>query len=271
MKIAAILLILIIVGAGDIISSMAATIASSVSVVNQKQTGSTTCTMTITPTCSVTVTFPASFSTAPKMITQVMNSGTGVTRALPSGNLVFESDAGTSWVGGMPAAKTELYGNTLHEASADASFQTGMSFSVNCITPSTSATAILRPEYSIDQGASWHELSTNPGFLDMDISGNGLACNFGGQFPFTVGPFGTQTNSTTTATAFRVVGKNGNGVADVPKFNNIELTYYVTFQLIATSRYSSVTATSFMATCDVVLQQSVSNFVCMMNWQGEIA
>jgi hypothetical protein len=185
------------------------------------------------PVCSITVTFSPAFLATPKFASAQI---TGChfpechfeTENFPMAGLTFQSDNGETWTN-MPAATTEIYGNSNHEVSTSTvDADIAAVFSVNCITGSASATATLRPQFSIDSGASWTELSQNPGGLDILVDSSD--CSFATSPAFSTNVAGINAVAVgKSAIIFRVVGFNGNGVGDVPVFNNLQLTFFSQF------------------------------------------
>src|SRR5881296_44128 len=195
MNLKALFLVLIIALAADAITGFSSTLAQSPAIAgcnnpsSLEQCGTTSCTLSASGSppyfCSVTVNFSPAFATVPSYVSAQWNGcQNGICHyeefeSTPIASLAVQSDNGETWLN-MPAAKTELYGTTNHETSMlIANGVNAAYFTVDCLVASTSATAVLRPEYSNDGGFSWHELAFNTGFLDMDVSGNGLCANFG--------------------------------------------------------------------------------------------
>lgn len=187
--------------------------------------------------CSITVNFSPPFATVPKFTTATW---TGIQQPqghyesgfIPVASMVFESDAGNTWTN-MPAAKTELYGPAM-PPNRETAFQLtpgvgAAVFSVLCSAASASVNATLRPEYSIDGGnlgGTWHELAGIHGNLDIGV-GSGSLCAFTPPATVLFTTMGGIAPAIFNQGAlFRVVGISGNGVGDVPAFNNLELTFY---------------------------------------------
>ena len=197
------------------------------------QCGTTSCTLSTTSVpyfCSVTVNFSPPFLKAPKFTSAMWNGcQTGVCHfetftAIPIASLTIQSDNGETWAS-MPVASTEIYGTTNHETSilmpegVDSAY-----FNVLCIQGSTSATAKLRPEYSIDGGNTWTELAVVSGFLDASVDASDCSFTTNGVEAITVGPSGIPSNLLASMTTqFRVVGFNGSGLGDTVIFNNIQI------------------------------------------------
>jgi hypothetical protein len=248
--------------------------ARSPSPVTAKESGSKTCQFVFTsgPTCTITVTFPAKFKGTPTVSVLItsLSGGSTTTQPLPSGNIVLQSDNGEVWAN-MPAATTEVYGTNNHEMSEDVTGQTEMTFSATCQVASSSATAVLRPQYSIDGGGSWHELSFSTTFLDINI--NNCPDSFSGNPAESVGPWGIQANvSSVIPTIFRIVGINGGGAGDNPEFSNLELIMYSIFNVQVT--VSSVTVTDGTSATVIFTEnqrQASSLLNCNFQWTAELA
>lgn len=123
---------------------------------------------------------------------------------------------GITW-SNMPFALTELYG--LSDMRLDWNFLLNpwssgplTTFCVNIDSPSNTAGAILKPQYSSDL-ITWNDFSP---VISVNINtGAGKTCSSANlTFP--------PTNSYT----LRVVGVGGGGVGDSPSFGNIELSIY---------------------------------------------
>ena len=197
------------------------------------QCGTASCTLSpafIPPyLCTTTVNFNPVFDHTPKFMSAMWNgcqSGAchfETFTPIPIASLTMQSDNGETWAS-MPVASTEIYGTTNHESSI--LMPTGVDsayFNVLCIQGSTSATAKLRPEYSID-GSTWHELAVVNGLLDASVDASDCSFTSSGVEAITVGPSGIPTSLLTGMTVqFRVVGFNGGGLGDTVIFNNIQI------------------------------------------------
>jgi hypothetical protein len=191
------------------------------------QCGTGSCTPTnAVPSCSFLVTFNPPFKTVPSFVSAQYTGCHNPqchfeSQSFPAGTVVFQSDNGETW-NNMPVAKTEIYGNTNHEATMAGSDNTrSASFGVNCITGSSSATAILRPEYSNNGGTSWNELASISGTLDILVDASD--CSFAASPAFVTNIAGIAVGAIGQPVLLRVVGINGGGVGDNVVFNNISL------------------------------------------------
>jgi hypothetical protein len=230
------LLIVLLIIFGDIITGASSIRAPTVAIggcnspSSLEQCGTSSCTPTGSPviSCAVTITFSPAFAATPNF------AGATYTGCNPSchdetspsaqGSLVFQSDNGETWAN-MPVAKTEIYGTTNHEmATFTSSTANTAAFSASCITGSASATAVLRPEYSLDVGTTWHELAQNTGGLDILVDASD--CSFATTPAFVTGPAGIASAVQGSTVFYRVVGINGNGAGDNVVFNNIEIVFY---------------------------------------------
>jgi hypothetical protein len=202
-----------------------------------EQCGTGSCIPSGTPVleCNIVVTFSPAFAAVPKYASaQLAGCHTpechNEVQSIPSGTLVFQSDNGETWAN-MPIASTEIYGNTNHEVGIlTTPVMNTAQFMVGCLTGSASATATLRPQYSIDGGGTWNELSQNPGGLDILVDASD--CSFSASPAFVVGPVGIAAGAVGTSIITRVVGFNGNGVGDNVVFNNVELVFFSQFSEI---------------------------------------
>jgi len=242
----ALFLILIIALAADAITGFSSTVAQSPAIIgcnnppSLEQCGTASCTPTTgiaAPyVCGITVTFNPTFAAVPKFVSaQIQGCHSPECHpesgSLPLGSISFQSDNGETWTN-MPVAKTEIYGTINHETTIQMTrSMTDVEFIASCLTGSASATARLRPEYSIDSGATWHELANNAGFLDVAVDAN--TCGFALP-PFSMGPtsMAVAIAGQGLAPLLRVVGINGNGVGDVPVFNNIQLVFFGVFSQV---------------------------------------
>jgi hypothetical protein len=128
----------------------------------------------------------------------------------------------------MPAAVTELFSdlnreNQVVSQSDKGQASTSSTFTVDCITGSSGATAFLQAQWSIDD-VTWNDLANTPGQGNVLID-NAVDCPASG----TIISASNILVSTSFPVAgskvfFRVVGGNGGGVADVPAFAWISLT-----------------------------------------------
>jgi len=229
-----IIILLAIAVLADAVTGMAATVSTSTAIAgcnnpsSLEQCGSGSCQPTASPviSCSVTVTFSPAFISIPKFAsaeyTGCNPSCHTETSPSPQGSVIFQSDNGEIWPN-MPLAKTEIYGNTNHESIFFTTLSSNTAvFSANCLVGSASATAVLRPEYSLDGGSTWIELAQNTGSLDLNI-GNSI-CGFV-PGPEIVGPVGISSGAIGATIQLRIVGLNGNGVGDNITLNNIQLTF----------------------------------------------
>jgi hypothetical protein len=240
MKPFTVILLVIIILSGDFMAGIVSSHAPTVAIAgcnnpsSLEQCGTASCTPVGVPfnNCSITVTFSPSFLTIPKFASAQMAGCHSPechfeTQAFPLGSLTFQSDNGETWIN-MPVAKTELYGNTNHQvAILTTASMVEAEFSVGCLTGSSSATALLRPEFSTDGGGTWTELSQNAGGLDILVDASD--CSFSASPAFAIGPAGINSGASGQSIILRVVGVNGGGVGDSPVFNNVELTFFAQF------------------------------------------
>ncbi|HYT46598.1 MAG TPA: hypothetical protein VEP90_30000 [Methylomirabilota bacterium] len=196
------------------------------------QCGKTTCTLSQSGPpyfCSVTVNFNPVFASTPSYVSaQWAGCSTASCHfetftPIPIASLTIQSDNGETWAS-MPVASTEIYGTTNHETSIIMPAGVASAyFNVLCIQGSTSATAKLRPQYSVDGGNTWNELAVVSGFLDASVDASDCSFTASGVEAITVGPSGISPSLQNMATQFRVVGFNGNGLGDTVIFNNIQI------------------------------------------------
>ena len=119
---------------------------------------------------------------------------------------------GQVWTG-MPAAVTEIFGdNGQHWKAVDWTGVDNVAFAVNCITGSTSATAILQLQYSIDNGGTWNNIASSINIQAANCPNGGATG--GSPTAYVSVPANAQVNGV----ILRIVGQNGNGVGDNPAF-----------------------------------------------------
>jgi hypothetical protein len=230
------LILLFLIILGDIISGaigIASPVTTAIAGCNNppslEQCGTSSCFPTGSPNiqCSVTITFSPAFVTIPKFAS-AQYAGCNAschleTQQTPVGNVVLQSDNGETWIN-MPAAKTEIYGTTNHEVAFNTSPSPfGVAFGATCITGSASATAVLRPEYSLDGGSSWNELASTTTALDLHIDAS--TCGFAASPAFVTAPIQINSAVFGQSVIFRIVGLNGNGVGDNVVLNNLHLDF----------------------------------------------
>lgn len=194
--------------------------------------------------CNGTITFPSAFSSIPTkygistnclantaqtltgktadQVCQALGIQLGHANSLIfTSQMSFQSDNGETWTS-MPVAKTELYGTANHEVESWAVGATNGLFSVNCMTASVGASAVLRPEFADSASGRFFPVASIAGGLDISV--NSFICGGGpGQVLFVNGPVNATIATQPPPTLFRVVGVGGNGVGDNPVFNNIIL------------------------------------------------
>lgn len=233
MKIFQVIIVLMIALLADAVTGFGATVSQAD--IQQFEQGTDKCTITLPPpssTCTSAVTFPKPFASVPNHV-WVTWAGFNVASnhaetTVRIGELYFQSDAGETWAN-MPAAETEIYGNTNHETSLNAigasSALSSLSlvFFATCIQGSTSSNATLRPEYEDSIGGPWHELAATHTALDIGI-GSGLLCG-----PGLLGTISLNSAGSTLAGGFtageqmRIAGISGAGAGDTVILNNLYL------------------------------------------------
>jgi hypothetical protein len=147
------------------------------------------------------------------------------TTLLPAGGLSFISPGSAQTWNNMPIVKTPIFcqpgcpssgvGSSVANQFFDFSGITQVGFGVSCINNSVNASAIIRPEYSLDF-VNWFDLAQTPGSYDSNIS-------------FCGGPTLSTSTIATAARApvdLRIVGLNGGKTGDNPSFGNIYLEIY---------------------------------------------
>lgn len=134
----------------------------------------------------------------------------------------------------MPAAPTEVFGDTLGEHRLFLDFTNAATFriGVNCFAESTSASAYLKVQYSTNAGGTWADLDGTTG-QDFILGSN--APNGCGTSPWADGSNGVYTAvpalAQTSHTWLRVVGVNGGGAGDQPLFSQVWIEYTVNTSL----------------------------------------
>jgi hypothetical protein len=157
-------------------------------------------------------------------------------------------DTTTSWTGGMPVAKTELFGNSQHrflEGSNNLREVGALSFTVNVVTISSSITAILLLQWSTDQ-TTWNDLLG----VNVNIHTTGMKVSPPNNLPVSAYAGGGNLY-------FRIAGQNGAGVADIPQFSMLYLSLisnaFATTAMaspISNTQFTCVTLTGFNANND---------------------
>ncbi len=238
--------------------------------VSLKQSGTFTATWsTATMTVVIgTVTFSPAFTAKPS-ISITPRTFPNIKINSITGNIEFFT-ASTTWLN-MPAANTEIFGDTTGQHQFVVDLSTGVSaasMQVNCQTASTGASAVIRPEYSLD-AVNWFELAQFTGALDTGVGGQVACPNIQGNF-----------NQATLATAavgnqivfIRLVGIGGGGIGDNPIFASATLFLYSGFQVQGScTKNLDNTLTLFTWRCVVpspfgaLAPQSVT-----VDWQAEV-
>lgn len=120
--------------------------------------------------------------------------------------------AGLTWTG-MPAAVTEIFGDLgQHWKGADWTGVDSVAFAVNCIFGSTSLTAILQLQYSIDGGGTFNNIASS-------ISVQAAVCPNGGVTSGSPTAYvSVPANAQMNGIVVRVVGQFGGGAGDNPVF-----------------------------------------------------
>ena len=114
----------------------------------------------------------------------------------------------------MPAAQTELFGNTWGRRASDLTGLAEFRVTVNQGVAGV-AGAFLRAQYSTDGGGTWNNLESGGTGADLDVgAGTGLK----------VGAWGALDPTAIDDVQLRLVGQNGNGAAD-PSFRYIGIEF----------------------------------------------
>jgi len=180
---------------------------------------------------------------------------------------------GDTWPN-MPAAQTELFGdaNGDHWRTVDWTSASQVAFAVNCITGSSSATAILQLQWSTDSGASWNNIANSINIQAANCPNGSILA--GSPTSYASIPASAQTVNV----ALRVIGQNGNGLGDNPQFTTMyaitQYSYTVSFQ--ATASLSSFTATTITVVAGITVKQpsptginwKMSAWICIAGGSG---
>ena len=224
-----------------------------------------------------TVTFPSAF-TSPPRVTVTQRGTTNLQVQVPSATYTFFAvePVGITWPN-MPVATTEIFGDTgNHWISIDCSKCVGnggntISWEVNCQLGSNSATALLRPQYSLDGGATWNELAAVATLLDIHV--DNVSCPFviGANLVVVAQGLAVNAISGNANVLIRIVGINGGGVGDNPIFNIASLTVYTPVQLAPICGQNlTPTSASFSWRCLIVI--ALGSFApqsVIVEWQAD--
>jgi hypothetical protein len=169
----------------------------------------------------------------------------------------------------MPAAQTEIFGSSDHEVLINdiTTSTTTATLSVDCSVPSTSATAILIAQYSLDGS-----VFTNLGSPDALNIGAASPCGFGGSLNYLITQiFGVPTFPPLGQTIWlRVVGQNGNGVGDNPVFGQVLIQliapFSVSIPVVLASAFLTPNGFSILTN---VLSSSPVSTAYTVQWQAE--
>lgn len=223
------------------------------------QSGTATCTIPAVGInnfqCNAVTTFSPSYSTAP--YGQCILTGTTSFNNLGTSAITFlGTDPAKTWPN-MPPSPTELFGTTSHEVEMIPS-ALSWDFQADVVNPSTNATAVLRPQYSTDGGATWNDWSTAGG-ADISIATAGF---------HSTGLIGTTPNAPVgTLVRLRVEGLNGGGVGDVPSFTNIALVQ-IEFVRDLTVTRTAISATSISCNARTAVPLGAATVVNLAWWAG---
>ncbi len=252
-----------------------------VSLINQKLSGSDTCTILANGVACLKdeLYSPFVFTSAPTFFAVATgciggNCGTASSITVTSQVNIFDSGntlTGDTW-NAMPAAQTELFGNINgeHWRSVDWTGVTQVGFAVNCLTGSTSATAILQLQYSDDTGATWNNIAPSINIQATNCP-NGGVLN-GSPTAYVNIPTGLTLPATEI---LRVVGQNGGGALDNPQFTEIyvlqkSVTNVVVSVVAQVAQNGIVCGTT---KCRVTMIISVAQTVAVtanFKWQAEL-
>jgi hypothetical protein len=205
-----------------------------------------------------TVLYSPRFATAPSIVTGFKNtnfatasvSSTGYASAFfvtpNSTKCTLSVCAGSTFFlnnwDNQPAALTEIFGDTVsdHRLYLDLSSANTFRIGVNCESPTLTATAYFKIQYSIDSGTTWTDLdggTTQDYFVDN--SHNCTLCPWA-----TSCALGTYTNipvaAKTTLTFLRVVGVGGGGAGDLVLFSQVWIEYTISASLTITDVCTAV-------------------------------
>jgi len=226
--------------------------------------------------CTDAFTWPTPLSAAPcagcslAAVATSTGSTSDLTISANTRSIFFSlTSVGQTWIS-MPAAQTEIFADTNHELVEDWTAVTSLDFVVQCPTASTSATATLTIQYSIDQGATWNSIAGSVVNIDATLCGLGIpidSCiSTGGGF------FGCYTSIPAPAQVagvfLRIVGQNGGGIGDNPVFSEayLLLTKTYTIKFFASATLLGSTATVITVTAKINVIQTGTTTV---NWHVE--
>lgn len=127
----------------------------------------------------------------------------------------------TTWTN-MPAAVTEIFGTTTNRLTLNlrGPYIGAVGFWINCTTPG-SANARLALQYSINGGGTWAYFDPANSGPSTSIAATGVCQSDYVQIP---------AEALTTSTMIRIVGYNGNGVADPVFTHNIFGRWFTSFR-----------------------------------------
>jgi hypothetical protein len=183
-------------------------------------------------------------------------------RQVPLGTWVNMPTSSSCSVGNSSASICELMGNQSYRgilAFTAAQIEAGLTLGlqVGCITPSNNVGAILFPQYA-NYSAATHTNSSNfvsvGGGIPIDNSAN-WPCP--GNLDMAANPL----PATVQAFIFRIVGVNGGGNGDNPRFSNIIIDLHQTVPRIAVGGESGISTTGFTERMSLTLPPAITTSV----------
>lgn len=210
----------------------------------------------------VTIVFPQPFATIPKDATAWFIAEPGGSAATWSDYAILSNGPAMTWTN-MPAAQTEIFGDTTHRVEASLDSLNSARLSLTCTVASNTAGAYLKAQFSTNRGATWTDLNTNS-FAHAII--DNTKCP--GQV--TTGSFAVATDISADL-MFRVVGVGGGGVGDVPAFTEvqIELQYLISSYFIVIPQDSGHLMTTSMLVEVVDVTTSTGTVFFTIQWRAE--
>jgi hypothetical protein len=173
----------------------------------------------------------------------------------------------------MPAAQTEIFGDATgqHWMHMDGTGFSKLNFIVNCLTGSTSATAILQLQWSTDSGASWNNIGNTVNIQAANCP-NGDGAVAVGASGYAVMPAAIQCYlcNGSVPIVYRIIGQNGGGLGDTPAFQSarIEMVSFTTVTNIIFFNVGTPLVTSVTITLNVQFPV-LSSFTAIWRWRAD--